>query len=65
MPTGDAIDAFRRKWPGNDPYEIINLFQDKWRAEGCATIRSPDGAFLKFAEGLFKARAAKGRGRAA
>jgi hypothetical protein len=24
-------------------------------------IRSPDGAFLKFAEGMFKTRAAKGR----
>jgi hypothetical protein len=60
-PSGDAIDSFRRKWPGNDPYEAIGRFQDKWRAEGCAALRSPDGAFLKFAEGMFKARAAKGR----
>ena len=62
MPSGDAIDAFRRKWPGNDPYEAIGRFQDKWRAEGHAVIRSPDGAFLKFAEGMFKARS---EGRAA
>ena len=61
MPSGDALDSFRRKWPGNDPYEVIGRFQDKWRAEGCAAIRSPDGAFLKLAEGMFKARAAKGR----
>lgn len=60
-PSNDAIDAFRRKWPGNDPYEAIGRFQDKWRAEGCAVIRSPDGAFLKFAEGMFKIRAARGR----
>src|SRR5208283_3760822 len=51
MPSGDALD----------PYEVIGRFQDKWRAEGCAVIRSPDGAFLKFAEGMFKARAVKGR----
>ncbi|MGP7984295.1 replication initiation protein [Rhodoblastus sp.] len=61
MPSGDALDAFRRKWPGNDPYEVIGLFQDKWRGAGCTVIRSPDGAFLKFAEGMFKARAKKGR----
>ena len=61
MPSGDALDTFRRKWPGNDPYEVIGRFQDKWRAEGCAALRSPDGAFLKFAEGMFKARAEKGR----
>ena len=61
MPSGDALDSFRRKWPGNDPYEVVGRFQDKWRAEGCAAIRSPDGAFLKFAEGMFKARAEKGR----
>lgn len=61
MPSGDALDTFRRKWPGNDPYEVVGRFQDKWRAEGCTAIRSPDGAFLKFAEGMFKARAAKGR----
>ena len=36
MPSGDALDAFRRKWPGNDPYEVIGRFQDKWRDEGCA-----------------------------
>lgn len=65
MPSGDALDSFRLKWPGNDPYEAIGRFQDKWRAEGCAVIRSPDGAFLKFAEGMFKARAAKGQGKAA
>jgi hypothetical protein len=61
QPTGDAIDSFRRQWPGNDPYEVISRFQDKWRDGGCAVIRSPDGAFLKFAEGMFKARAKKGR----
>ena len=61
QPSGDALDSFRRKWPGNDPYEVISRFQDKWRDAGCATIRSPDGAFLKFAEGMFKARAKKGR----
>jgi hypothetical protein len=33
----------------------------KWRAEGCAVIRSPDGAFLKFAEGMFRARTGKDR----
>ncbi|MGO9005298.1 MAG: replication initiation protein [Beijerinckiaceae bacterium] len=60
-PSGDALDAFRRKWPGNDPYEVIGRFHDKWRAEGCAVLRKPDGAFLKFAEGMFKARAQKGR----
>jgi len=65
MPSGDALDSFRSKWPGNDPYEVIGRFQDKWRAEGCAAIRSSDGAFLKFAEGMFRARAAKGKGRAA
>jgi hypothetical protein len=43
-----------RTWPGLDPYEVINRFQDKGRAEGHAVIRSPDGAFLKFAEGMFK-----------
>lgn len=61
MPSGDALDTFRKRWVGNDPYEVISKFQDKWRAEGCAVIRSPDGAFLKFAEGMFKARVAKGR----
>ena len=39
---------------------MIGRLQDKWRAEGCAVIRSPDGAFLKFAEGMYKARATKG-----
>ena len=58
-PSGDALDAFRKKWPGVDPYGVIDKFQDKWRAEGCAVIRSPDGAFLKFAEGMFKARTEK------
>jgi len=61
MPSGDALDTFRRKWPATDPYEVIGRFQEKWRAEGCIVIRSPDGAFLKFAEGMFKARAANGR----
>jgi hypothetical protein len=61
MPGGDALDTFRRRWAGIDPYEVIERFQEKWRAEGCIAIRSPDGAFLKFAEGMFKARAAKGR----
>jgi hypothetical protein len=61
MPSGDAIDTFRAKWPGNDPHDVINRFQDKWRADGFTVIRSPDGAFLKFAEGMFKARAKKGR----
>jgi len=60
-PSGSAIDKFRDRWPGNDPYTVINSFQDKWRAEGCLVIRSPDGAFLKFAEGMFKSRARKGR----
>jgi hypothetical protein len=61
MPSGLAIDKFRDLWPGNDPYAAISSFQDKWRAAGCLVIRSPDGAFLKFAEGMFKARARKGR----
>ncbi len=61
LPSGDALDTFRRKWPGHDPYEVIGLFQDKWRADGCAAIRSPDGAFLKFAERMFEARARKPR----
>ncbi len=61
MPSGDAIETFRRQWPGNDPYDAIGRFQDKWRAGGCAIIRRPDAAFLKFAEGMFRARAAKGR----
>jgi hypothetical protein len=60
-PSGDALDTFRKRWAGNDPYEVISKFQDKWRAEGCAVIRSPDGAFLKFAEGMFRARATKRR----
>ena len=60
QPSGDALDSFRQKWPGNDPYEVISRFQDKWRDAGCAVIRSPDSAFLKFAEGMFKARAKKG-----
>ena len=61
MPSGVAIESFRGKWPGHDPYAVINSFQDKWRTEGCATIRSPDGAFLKFAEGMFKSRATNRR----
>jgi hypothetical protein len=62
MPSGDALDKFRRTWPGCDPYHVIDRFHDKWRAEGHTVIRSPDGAFLKFAEGMFKTRAAaKGR----
>ena len=61
MPSGSAIEKFRDRWPGHDPYAVIGSFQDKWRAEGCLVIRSPDGAFLKFAEGMFKARARKGR----
>ena len=61
MPSGEAIDTFRRNWPGNDPYDVINRFQDKWRAGGHTIIRKPDAAFLKFAENMFKARAAKGR----
>ena|SRR5208282_1128556 len=48
--------AWQRSLRGHRP------LQDKWRAEGCAAIRSPDGAFLKFAAGMFKARAAKGQG---
>jgi hypothetical protein len=63
VPSGDAIDAFRRTWPGHDPYEVIGFFQDKWRAGGCAIIRKPDAAFLKFAENMFKARTARGKGR--
>lgn len=45
MPSGDAIDTFRRRWPGNDPYEVIGRFQDKWRTEGCAALRSPTAPF--------------------
>ena len=63
MPSSLALDAFREKWPGKDPYEVITRWQDKWRAEGCVVLRKPDGAFLKFAEGMFKARAARGRPR--
>jgi hypothetical protein len=63
MPTGAALEAFREKWPGKDPYEVIDRWQGKWRSEGCAVLRKPDGAFLKFAEGMFKARAARGRPR--
>jgi hypothetical protein len=29
--------------------------------EGCAVIRSPDAAFLKFAEGMFKGCTEKGK----
>jgi len=29
--------------------------------EGCAVIRSPDAAFLTFAEGMFKVCTAKGK----
>ena len=61
MPSGVALEKFRGTWPGFDPYEVINRFQDKWRAEGHAVIRSPDGAFLKFAEGMFRTQAAKVR----
>lgn len=32
QPSGDAIDTFRDRWPGNDPYEAIGRFHDKWRA---------------------------------
>jgi hypothetical protein len=60
-PSSIAIDAFRDKWPGHDPYDVIDRFQDKWRGEGCAVIRKPDGAFLKFAEGMFKSRATRPR----
>ncbi len=56
-PSGEGIDAFRGKWPGADPYEAINRFQDKWRNEGCAVIRKPDAAFMKFAEGMMRSRA--------
>ena len=56
VPSGEGIDAFRAKWPGSDPYEALNRFQDKWRAEGCAVIRKPDAAFLKFAEGMMRSR---------
>lgn len=61
-PSNDAIDTFRERFPGNDPYEVIGRFQGKWRDEGCAVIRSPDGAFLKFAEGMFNSRKRRGRG---
>jgi Initiator Replication protein len=61
FPSGDALDSFRSKWPGHDPYDVINRFQEAWRAKGCELIKSPDGAFLKFAEGMFNARAAKRR----
>ena len=61
LPSGVAIEKFRADWPGKDPYEIIGLWQDKWRASGCETLKSPDGAFLKFAEGCFKARSAKAK----
>jgi hypothetical protein len=61
MPSGVAIETFRARWPGNDPYEVIGRFQDKWRDGGHAVIRKPDAAFLKFAEGMFKSRARKGR----
>jgi hypothetical protein len=60
-PSGAALDKFRDTWPGRDPHEVIAHFQDKWRAEGCAVIRKPDAAFLKFAEGMFKSRAARPR----
>lgn len=59
-PSGTALDEFRRRWPGRDPYEVIGCFQDKWRAGGCAIIRKPDAAFLKFAEGMFASRARRG-----
>lgn len=65
VPSGTALDRFRAEWPGKDPYEVIGLWHDKWRASGCELLKSPDGAFLKFAEGLFKARSAKGKRRAA
>ena len=55
-PSGLAIDTFRDRWPGSDPYDAIGRFQDKWRAGGCAVIRKPDAAFLKFAEGMFRSR---------
>jgi hypothetical protein len=61
MPSGVALDAFRLKWPGHDPYDVLGRFQDKWRAEGCVVIRKPDAAFLKFAEGMFKQRASRPR----
>jgi hypothetical protein len=61
MPSSEALDKFRSTWPGFDPYEVVSRFQDKWRAEGHAVLCSADGAFLKFAEGMFKTRAAKGR----
>lgn len=65
LPSVDALDSFRARWPGNDPYEVISRFQDKWRAEGCTIIRKPDAAFLKFAEGMFRARADGKHARAA
>jgi hypothetical protein len=49
------------KWPGHDPYKAIYCFQDHWRGKGCEVMRSLDSAFLKFAEGMFNARAAKSR----
>ncbi|WP_018264088.1 replication initiation protein [Methylobacterium sp. WSM2598] len=61
MPSGEALESFREKWPGKDPYEVVDRFQDKWRAEGCAVIRKPDAAFLKFAEGMFASRVRRGR----
>jgi hypothetical protein len=42
-PSGDALDTFRKRRAGNDPYEVISKFQDEWRAEGYAVIRSPEG----------------------
>jgi Initiator Replication protein len=59
FPTGDAIEAFRDKWPRHDPYEVINRWQEHWRDKGCVVLRNPDGAFLKFAEGMFKSRNAQ------
>jgi hypothetical protein len=56
FPSGIALDAFRGKWPGQDPYVVIDKWQDHWRTKGCAVLRKPDGAFLKFAEGMFDAR---------
>ena len=58
FPSGEAIEQFRERWKGKDPYEVIGDWQDHWRKKGCELVRVPDKAFLSFAAVYFEKRKA-------
>lgn len=66
MRTGWAtviVGMVNTKWKNGSIRNGSQHWQDMWSKDCCNILRKPDGAFLKFAEGMFKGRAARGRPR--